>query len=198
RHKLETDRAVVADHRHEAGRDQKRREDEIAGVEAKHAEITTKLYDGSVTSPKDAQAMQEELEALKRHQEHLEDGVLEVMERIEPLDAALAEIDKKLEAIATRIEQSTASLAEQETAIDAQIAAVEAERAAAVAVIDPDHLARYERLRAGFGGTSVVQFDGKNCAGCPMMMPAMEIDRMKKAQPASLLDCSECGRLVVT
>ena len=46
-------------------RDQKRLEDEIATVEGKAAHVEKQLYDGSMTSPKEAQGLQADLESLK-------------------------------------------------------------------------------------------------------------------------------------
>jgi predicted nucleic acid-binding Zn-ribbon protein len=82
--------------RDELGREQKRLEDEVATVEEKAAGVDRQLYGGGVTSPKEAQALQADLESLQRRQSQLEDQVLEHMEQIEPLDAALAESEAAL------------------------------------------------------------------------------------------------------
>src|SRR4051812_30177542 len=72
------------------GRDQKRVEDEVALVEAKAAEVDAKLYSGTITSPRELQGFQDDLQSLRRRQRHLEDDVLAFMEQTEPLDERLA------------------------------------------------------------------------------------------------------------
>ena len=48
------------------------------------------MYSGSITSPRELQAMQTEVEQLRRHQRALEDRELELMESQEAIDAELA------------------------------------------------------------------------------------------------------------
>src|SRR5690606_9298701 len=69
----------------ELAKEQKRIEDEVALVETKRAEVDKTLYSGTVTSPRELQALQDELGSLQRRQRQLEDKVLELMEQIEPL-----------------------------------------------------------------------------------------------------------------
>ena len=54
-------------------RDVKRLEDEAASAAAKIAEVEASMYSGSITSPRELQAMQSEIEQLRRHQRALED-----------------------------------------------------------------------------------------------------------------------------
>src|SRR6185503_11855264 len=74
--------------RDDLARDQKRVEDDVALVEAKAAEVHRTLYGGTVTSPKELQALQADHDSIKRRQGELEDTVLELMEEAEPVDAA--------------------------------------------------------------------------------------------------------------
>ena len=63
--------------------------------------------------------------------------------------------------------------------------------------VPADVLARYEGSRASFGSSTVVRFYGSDCSGCPYSMPAVEADRVRSLTAGTLVDCSECGRLVV-
>ncbi len=197
RGQVEAARAGVEVNRSALAADQKRREDEVAILEAKIKGENEKLYGGAITSPKEAQAIQEELESLARHQDHLETALLEVMDQLEPLTEQVEGFDTVLAELAAEIETASASLVVAESEIDEKVVSEEAARAEAVKAVDPANLATYEDLRRGFGGSAVVTFDGNNCVGCPMLMPAMVLDLMKKADPGTVNPCSECGRLVV-
>src|SRR6478735_6012801 len=70
-------------------RDVKRLEDEAASTVAKVGEVETTMYSGSITSPRELQAMQSEVDQLRRHQRALEDRELELMESQEAIDGEL-------------------------------------------------------------------------------------------------------------
>jgi predicted nucleic acid-binding Zn-ribbon protein len=183
--------------RAELQRDQKRIEDEVAGVEAKATEVDRTLYSGSVTSPRELQALQEELAALHRRQRQLEDRILELMEQIEPLDAELAAgVAARAELEERRAELATA-LAQAERAITAELDAVLAEREAIAATVPADLLARYETLRAQLQGIAVAPLTGGSCGGCHLQLSAVELDRIRRQPPDALVTCEECGRLLV-
>ncbi len=187
----------VAESRAEVARAQKRLEDEVAAVEEKVASVHGQLYGGSVTSPRELQALQDDENALKRHQSAVEDKVLEQMELAVPLDEqaeALADRRGQLEADVTRV---TAELAEAEAAIDGEVAGVEAERATIAGDVDPDLLERYEQLRHDLGGIAVARLVGTNCGGCHLTLSAVELDRIRHQPDGAVVLCEECGRLLV-
>src|SRR6478752_1862405 len=49
-------------------REQKRHEDEVATVEAKVTQVDRQLYGGTITSPKELEALQHELDTLRQRQ----------------------------------------------------------------------------------------------------------------------------------
>jgi len=197
RAQIDRELAGVADSHGALARDQRRLEDEVALIEAKAAQEQQKLYGGSVTSPKEAQALQDEVESLKRHQSSLEDRILDLMESIEPLNTSLSAFEAAIAGLDERRAAAEQIVAERERELHDAIDVEQHRRIEAVAAVDDELLARYEAVRSGFGSSAVVRFDGKNCVGCPLSMPAVEVDRVKKAQPGTLVDCQECGRLVV-
>ena len=179
------------------GREQKRVEDEVATVEAKATEVDAKLYSGTITSPRELQGFQDDLQSLRRRQRHLEDDVLAFMEQTEPLDerlAARAAQRADLEAQADKL-ASAVALAEKD--VDAEIAAAESERASTAEPIPSDLLDRYDRLRKQFDGVAIAPLVGNSCGGCHLTLSAMEVDRIKHQPPDALIYCEECGRLLV-
>ena len=74
---------------------------------------------------------------------------------------------------------------------------VRSNRADLEAALDSSLMADYQRLRPVFGSATVVRFESGNCVGCPSMMPAMEVDRMKYTTDSDVLSCDECGRIVL-
>ena len=70
-------------------------------------------------------------------------------------------------------------------------------RVTAAATVAPDLLARYERLRTQLGGTGAARLVGGSCSGCHLSLPAMEVDRIRKAPPDEVITCDQCGRILV-
>ena len=168
--------------RDDLAREQKRIEDEIATVEEKVAHVDQQLYGGGVTSPKEAQALQADLESLKRRQSQLEDQVLELMEQIEPLDAELADSEAALAAVAAETAEAEAALAAGEAEVDAELAAVAAARADLVAQVPAELVTEYEHLRPSMGGVAVAKLVGPDLPGLPPH-PGLRRGRRDPAPP---------------
>lgn len=179
-------------------RDVKRLEDEAGAAAAKAAEVDKAMYSGTITSAKELQAMQTDLEQIRKHQRALEDRELEFMEQQETIDQELAVLDAQVAAAGADITSARAVIAEQEVIIDAEIAAEIAERAVASADIPGDLLALYEQIRIQNRGAGVAKLVGHTCQGCRLTIPATEVDRIRHGgadAPASR--CDNCGAILV-
>jgi predicted nucleic acid-binding Zn-ribbon protein len=177
-------------------REQRRREDDIALLSAKITEVDKTLYSGTVRAVRELTAMQEEIASLQRRRGQLEDQVLELMEQLEPIDAAAAALDTKLDAIADQWVQQQAALDTGEQTIDDELGSVLARRAEAAQPLGAELLDEYESIR-GRLGVGVARLSGNRCEGCHLTLPAVEIDRIRHEAADALVHCSECGRLLV-
>jgi predicted nucleic acid-binding Zn-ribbon protein len=194
---LDTHTTDVNAQRDEIGARQGTLEHQIEASRARRTTLEQRLYGGTVAAARDLQAMSDEVRHLARHISELEDRELEVMEALEPLDAALqtaADERKGLEADAARLR---AAIADAEAALDVDIAArVEARGVAAQGVRD-ELLGRYEQLRTKLGGTGAARLVGGSCSGCHLALPSMELDRLRRSPPDSVITCEQCGRILV-
>lgn len=181
----------------ELGRSQKRFEDEIALVEARRVEVDQKMYSGSVTSPRELQAMQDEVESLGRRTSELEDELLEVLTLLEPVEEARTALEVEGQELSSRKTEIEARLTQAEVEIDAELGEVEGQRKEAANLVAPDRLAEYERRRPQLGGIAVARLRGNSCGGCHLTLSAVEIDRIRKLDPNEPVTCEECGRMLV-
>jgi predicted nucleic acid-binding Zn-ribbon protein len=193
---LEGQATAIEAQRHELARDQQRLEDEIATISTKAEQHDKALYSGTVSNPRELQAMQDEIAALKRRIGQLEDQELELMERIEPLDADLAKLTGERSDLDGRASALRAAIAEGEVSIDAELVTVRAEREAIAAEVEPDLMAQYDSLRPKLGGIAIARLVGGHCQGCHLALSAVEIDRIRKLPPEEPATCEECGRLL--
>lgn len=179
-----------------AGR-QERLEADLAGAEARAAEISRRMASGEAGTGRDITALAASVDHLRSRISDLEDQVLATMEERSPLDEALAAIDSELVEVGERSAALRALIEREEAAIDAELQSLAGQRAAAAADIAAERLAGYERLRARLGGVAVARLVGSRCDGCHLTLPATELDRIKHLPREATVHCDQCGRILV-
>jgi predicted nucleic acid-binding Zn-ribbon protein len=187
--------AATTDHDRLAA-DQARLEGDVAVGEDKRRTLERRLASTSV--PREAQAMSDEIDGLKARQSAMEDELLELMEALEPLDARLASGTDEEATLDERLAAARAALTQAEAGVDAELATVGAARVQAAAQLPAPLLERYERLRSKLGGVAVATLDGPRCTGCSLVLPLLELERVRAASPDAIVECEQCGRILVT
>lgn len=195
--RLDVELGEIRERLGELQRSQKRLEDEVATIEAKGEAENKKMYSGTVTSPRELQAMQEEVAALTRRQRELEDDLLDLMEATEPIVEEADRLEARRDELAGEAAAITAAIAEAEAAIDAELAEVAAAREGLATAVPPDLLATYEKLRERLGGIAIARLEGTQCLGCHISLPAVELDAVRRSAPDALVYHEECGRILV-
>ena len=176
---------------------QKRLEDEAAIIEAKANVDDNRLYSGEITGIRDLQALQDEIAGLRSRQGVLEERAIEALMEAEELSGQADALEEQRAATNERVTVLEAEVASAEGAIDEQLAALSSARTEVAAGADASAVAKYERLRQTFGPSAAVTFDPSSGCGCSQQMPAVEVSRIKRCAEGEVLDCAECGRLVL-
>lgn len=178
-------------------REQRRLELDVEQVCARSERDEQRLVSGAVTSPKELERLQHEVQSLARRQGDLEDQVLELMERRETADAALADINRSVEQVTEQRAEATARRDAAFAEIDAEVSEREAERARLTEELPTDLVALYERIRASAGGIGAAALRQRRCEGCRMELANTDVNRVRNAPPDEVLRCEECGRILV-
>ena len=87
-------RALTAE-RDDLARQEQKLDDEAKSLREKAKAVDKKMYSGEISSPKELQAMQADVEQLRRHQRTIENRELELMEVREPLDATVGALEQQ-------------------------------------------------------------------------------------------------------
>jgi uncharacterized protein len=197
---LDTRRAARAAALEEVLAKERRLDHEASAAEA-HADTVEKtLYSGTIASPKELQALQADLEQLRRQQRALEDLELEVMEERESVENDLGELDASIARLATEISDLETRLAAAEHEVDLDVADERTKREALVSTVDRELVADYEsrrgrnRNRAGIG---IAQLVGTRCQGCGLTIPSVEVDRFRHAEPGTICCPEDCECILV-
>jgi uncharacterized protein len=189
--------AAVESRRTDLSRSQQRLEDEVASLTEKATQADKRLYSGTVSNPRELQALQDDIASIKRRISQIEDDELEIMELTEPVEAEQAELDGERATLAAEGDRLRAEVADAESSIAAELASVQAERDAAAAEVPDELWSEYDKLRAARGGVAIARLVGPTCQGCHLSLPAAEVDRIKHLPADEPVHCEECGRLLV-
>jgi len=151
----------------------------------------------TVIAPREAEALMHEIARLDAERSEADDEELALLDEVEGADAAVAATDAAL--IERREIESTAmvALAEAESVLDAEATELARRRADAQSPIAPDLLARYDSMRSSFGGTAIARVTGGHCGACHLDLSRAFLDRLKNAPPDTIVECEQCGRLLV-
>jgi predicted nucleic acid-binding Zn-ribbon protein len=171
-------------------------ETDVEQVRTRAARDQTRL-DSGAGSPKDLQALQSELASLARRQDELEEVELEVMERLEAHETALAGLTS---AHAEVVAQKAELVAERDAAfaeLDAEAEKVAAQRTEVASPLDDKLLALYERLRGRLGGVAVAALRRGRSEGSGLQVPGTELARIKALPPEEIVYCEDSGRILV-
>jgi predicted nucleic acid-binding Zn-ribbon protein len=195
---LEPQLADARGRRDEVAREVKRLDDESAAVTARIKEVEKTMYSGSISSPRELQAMQADVESLGKHNRTLDDRELELMERQEALDGEVGGIETRVNDLRSEADAARAALVEKEAVIDAELADELEARATAAGAIPADLLAAYERIRQANHGAGAARLIGNTCQGCRLTIPATEVDRIHRpGADATVFHCDNCGAILV-
>ncbi len=177
--------------------EERRLDDQAQLLAAQATGVEKRLYSGEIASPRELQAMQADVEQLRKRQRELEDGALVTMETREPLDARVGELEQQLQAANASVVSATEALAAAEAVIDAEAAGERAARDDVVATIDAGLVTDYEGRRVKTRGVGAARLVGNSCQGCHLSIPATEVDRIRNAPPGTITYCDNCGCILV-
>ncbi len=175
--------------------DQRQLEREVDVLTQRRDAEQARLYDGSLTSPRQISSAEAEIETTGRRIADHEELLLEVLERVETLEAQVASFDTALEQERARAAELTVARDEAAGAILAETAELEVARAEQAATIDADLVARYDAAVQRSGGVGVGQLDGQSCTACRVQLSMADVNDLL-AGP-SLTSCPQCQRMLI-
>ena len=177
--------------------DEKRLDDEARSIGAKADEADKQLYSGGTNSPRELQAMQADVDMLRRQRSDLEDQELEVMEAREALDKEMAALDADAATLRAEIDRLLGLIAVAEGEIDAELAEEDAAWTAQAELIPESLLADYQRRRAQNKGAGAARLVGTSCTACHLSIPSNEAEQIRKGAGTVISYCDNCSAILV-
>jgi len=182
---------------HENNRIQKRLEDEVATIEERTGNQKGKLYGGEVIAIKELQALEMDIESLKEHQTVIEDQIIEVMELNEPIEDEILNLIQQQQSYEENEAKLRETLKKGIKEIEIRISQIQAEISQITKDLPSELINEYESLRSRPGHVGIAKLVNRTCNGCNLELPAVEVDRIKKLSEDSIINCEECGCILV-
>jgi len=169
-------------------------ESDVAVVEARMTRDRERLQ--ATSSVKDVQALEQELEALARRRDELEEIELVVMERVEQQENDLAATRAALDELDGRIAETTAARDASASSLQRERADVVTDRATIAARVPADLLALYEKQRERYGvGASHLRGGVSSASG--VALNATDLGAVRAAAPDDVLLCPDSSAILV-
>ena len=153
-----------------------------------------RLYNGTVSNPKELASLQQEVQRLRAQQSRQEDRVLEVLEATEDLQETTHRKAAALQQAEETWQKENAAMILHREQLEARKQETQTRRTAFVAGIDASLLSRYEAMRRTKQGRAVSKVEQSSCQWCRVILTPGELQRVRVN--SDLQTCSNCGRIL--
>jgi predicted nucleic acid-binding Zn-ribbon protein len=153
-----------------------------------------RLYSGTISNPKELNALQQEIQHLRLQQSRQEEVTLEAMDATDVSQEKAHHAEQALheeEEAWTR--QSSALLTRRDQLVTRR-QELELKRGQLVAKLDADLLNRYDRIRRTRQGKAVSKVEQGSCQWCRVILTPRELQHVRIS--TELQTCSNCGRIL--
>ncbi len=174
--------------------DLKDKELEQKTLDEKRAKFEKQLFDGSVTSAKEIEHIQHEIEMLKGLSSNLDDKLLALMDEAPAAKAKVDEVEKEIAITRQTLATKQAEAKELHGEMQARFTAKGAERNALAKTIDESMLRQYEQIRKATGSTAMATVTNLDrCSHCGMQVPEKAKDSIRSGR---ITTCETCKRIL--
>lgn len=179
----------------DAEAEQQRIEDDLTPARARR-ERNQKTIDAGAADHKALQAMIEETTHLRGRIAALEDTQLELMQTVEDQTAVRDQLSATRSELEGRMRTLLASRDAAAGDLDAQLTELAERQERMTERLPAELIGLYQKI-AQRAGTGAAELRAGRCTGCGLELDRTELKRHAQANPAEVLRCQECGRILV-
>lgn len=169
-------------------------ESDVVLAEQRRARDADRLQ--TVTSPKDAVALEQEIAALGQRLSALEDTQLEAMGAVEDAEASVAAQQALIDATTSEGADLSRQAKEHIAQSTAEAEQLGRDRAAVAAQIPDALVSDYDRRAVRIFPAAALLRAG-TCEGCRMVLSGTDLTEIRRQPADALVSCPECGGILV-
>ena len=177
-------------------RELNRAETDVEQVVSRITRDETRLGSGTGAA-KELEQLQHELVSLNNRRSELEEVELEIMMRVDAIKERITTLQEEEAALALEIANLEISKENALTVIGADLSAAAQDRTKTVAIVNPELMALYEKIRTSNNGTGAAALVGNQCKGCHLTLNTIELQRIAGLPEDELVRCEECRCILV-
>jgi predicted nucleic acid-binding Zn-ribbon protein len=159
--------------------------------EAKLVDLQAKL--NMAQSNREYQLLKDQMAADRQANSVLADEILEALEKIDELTAAVKTAEQNLAKTKDELAKVRQRVNEQQQGLETELARVRAELTAAEDQLDGDFKDNYLRLSRSMGEEALAPVEAECCGGCSQTLTVQMMNLLKLDKPVF---CKSCGRLL--
>ena len=168
----------------------------IEVIERRISSLDTRMYDGSVTNPREFEALQEERANQVRNRGDEEDRLLEYMVEIEETEELRDRAKAVFEQIDEERDRELGTLESRRDELTLELPGLHEQRQEMSADYPPNIMAIYETVRRTRGGQGAALVDQRGmCQGCRLTIPNAELSRARSSE--GIVQCGSCTRILI-
>ncbi len=148
----------------------------------------------AVQNNREYQALNKEIEEIKKANKTREDELLELMEEMKKLEESIAEGEKELDVDRKEAAAEEKHINEIAASLDKKISDLNTEAEAVTSEVKPDLLARYRFLADKRQGLVIAAVSDGVCSACNMNIPPQMFNELLRDE--RIMTCPSCQRLI--
>ena len=168
----------------------------VQEIEGRISNLDNRMYDGSVTNPREFEALQEERANQVRNRGDEEDRLLEFMVEIEEAEELRDRAKTAFEQIDAERSRELGTLETRREELTSEMPGLQAQRQEMSTEYPPNIVAVYETVRRTRGGQGAALVDQRGmCQGCRLTIPNAELSRARSSE--GIVQCGSCTRILI-
>ena len=171
---------------------QKTIEWELEDLQHKTNQLNSKLYNGTVTNPKELVNLKHESENTKGKVGPKEDELLELMSQIEDMETMVEIGSKEIAKLRQEWERKQEILTQRKIETETTLVNLREKRHTLSQQISPEALSLYEHIKLT-KGQAIAKIEQGKCQGCYITLPTSQWQR---AKTGDLVQCNSCTRIL--
>jgi predicted nucleic acid-binding Zn-ribbon protein len=173
---------------------QQKKEADLEKADGKLKQLMDKAYGGVVSNPKELETLEQEIAAVTRMKDRLENELLELFDVVDEQVQASRTQEELAADLRSQLDETVGTYESERARLTEQIASLRGERAGIEGTIEPASLRKYEHIRERCANLAVVAIEDGMCSGCRVGLPVVRIRRVLEG--SELEQCENCFRLL--
>ncbi|MCH7997263.1 MAG: hypothetical protein IIB11_05755 [Chloroflexi bacterium] len=177
-------------------REQREADALISDIQSRLGPLEKKAYSGTVTNPRELEALEQETKMLKVRLDKAEDTSLLLMDSVEKTEQTVGEDRRELATLEEQREEEVHKLSSDKDHLESEVSKLSARRQETASSIDAAVMRLYESLRSSRGGVAVATIERGMCQGCRISLPSGTIQKVRAGR--DVVQCASCGKILFT